>query len=287
MSDLGGQVGIICERIRPDERMIIDAAKKKNIDLTVHDAETIHFEITGKDEKDFESAILQRSISYFRGIHITAILENIGVTVLNSYQAASICGNKILTSLTLSKEKIPTPRTIIAFTKEAALDAIEKIGYPAVLKPIIGSWGRLIAPLKDIDSARAILENREYMYPLYQIYYIQEMVLRPQRDIRCFVIGDQAVAAIYRYSAPGDWKTNIARGGHAEPCKITSEIEDLSLKAAASVGGGAFGVDMMESERGLTVHEINNTTEFNMTVRTTGVDIPRLLLEFLLDLARR
>jgi len=146
---------------------------------------------------------------------------------------------------------------------------------------VIGSWGRLIAPLKDIDSAKAIFESREYMFPLYQIYYLQEMIGRPQRDIRCFVIGDQAIAAIYRYSAPGDWKTNIARGGKAEPCPITNEIEELAIKATKAVGGGAFGVDIMESDRGLLVHEVNATTEFKTTTEATGIDVPGYLIDYL------
>jgi [lysine-biosynthesis-protein LysW]--L-2-aminoadipate ligase len=164
--------------------------------------------------------------------------------------------------------------------------ALSKLGYPAVLKPAVGSWGRLAALLKDEDFARAIIEDREYMHPSYQVYYLQKYVKRPPRDIRTFVIGDRTVAAIYRTSA-GDWRTNTARGGKAEPCKITKEIDDISLKAAKAVDGRFVGVDLMESKEGLVCHEVNNTTEFKNSVPATGIDIPGLAVDYLASLGKR
>ncbi|MGC8849027.1 MAG: lysine biosynthesis protein LysX [Candidatus Bathyarchaeia archaeon] len=279
-------LGLIYDKIRPEERMLIESARSKGIPLKLYDAEHNYFRLTGDGGEDFEQVILQRCMSYFRALHLTAFLEGRGVNVVNSFQAAVICGNKALTSITLAKAGIPIPRTMLAFTEEAALSALDELGYPAILKPVIGSWGRLIAPLKDPDSARAFIENREYMFPIYQVYYLQEMIEKPDRDIRCFVIGDRAVAAIYRYPAPGEWKTNVARGGRAEPCKVTGELEEVAVKAAETVGGGVFGVDLMESDRGLLVHEINYTTEFKTTVNATGIDIPGLIVEYALNLAK-
>jgi [lysine-biosynthesis-protein LysW]--L-2-aminoadipate ligase len=280
------QIGMLCDRIRPDERMVIEAAKKKNIELIIHNVDEIVFDTFTNSETKFENVILQRVMSYFKSMHITALLEKADTKVVNSFNAALICGNKLLTSITLSKAGVPTPKTLVAFTEESSLKALEKVGYPAILKPVVGSWGRLIAPLKDFDSARAILETREFMYPLYQVFYIQEMMQSLIRDIRCFVIGEHAVAAIYRYSAPGEWRTNVARGGRAEVCPITSEIEDLAVKAAKAVGGEAVGVDMMESPNGLVVHEVNYTTEFKATTESTGIDIAGLVLDFLVDMER-
>ncbi|MEM3506448.1 MAG: lysine biosynthesis protein LysX [Candidatus Bathyarchaeia archaeon] len=282
-------IGMVYDQIRPEERMIIEAAKKKNVGLKLYDANNLIIDVVNSS-KDFEikeDVVLQRCISYFKGFYITALLESKGINVINSFKVSEICGNKLLTSIALAKAGIPTPKTVVAFTPSSALKALEEIGYPATLKPIIGSWGRLVAPLKDSESARAIFEDRELMFPLYQIYYLQEMVKRPPRDIRCFVIGNRVVAAIYRYSPPGDWRTNTARGGRAEPCKITPELEELSLKAAKAVGGGILGVDLMESDNGLLVHEINSTTEFHSTVPTTGVDIPGLIIDYLVKKARR
>jgi [lysine-biosynthesis-protein LysW]--L-2-aminoadipate ligase len=157
------------------------------------------------------------------------------------------------------------------------------MGYPAVIKPTVGSWGRLIALLRDKESARAVIEDREHMFPIYQIYYFEEFVERPPRDIRAIVVGDVVVAAIYRYSGDGEWKTNMALGGHAEACPVTKELEDICLKATSALGGEIVGVDLMESkDKGLMVHEVNNTTEFKNTVRVTGVDIPGLMVDYAL-----
>jgi [lysine-biosynthesis-protein LysW]--L-2-aminoadipate ligase len=277
---------MLCDRIRPDERMVIEAAKSKGIDLRIYDIDQLVFDTAGDPEVEIEKVVLQRSMSYFKSMHVTALLENNGIKVVNSFDSAVVCGNKLLASIALSKAGVPTPRTLVAFTEDSALRAVNKIGYPAILKPIVGSWGRLIAPLKDLESARAILETREFMFPLYQVFYIQEMIQNLLRDIRCFVIGDRAVAAMYRYSPPGEWRTNVARGGRAEACPITPDLEELCVRAAEAVGGGAFGVDVMETPNGFVVHEVNYTTEFKATSESTGVDIPGLILDYLVEMAR-
>jgi [lysine-biosynthesis-protein LysW]--L-2-aminoadipate ligase len=244
------------------------------------------FDTARDPETEFEEVVLQRSMSYFKSMHVTALLENNGIRVVNSFNSAVVCGNKLLTSIALSKAGVPTPKTLVAFTEDSAIKALEKVGYPAILKPVVGSWGRLIAPLKDLESARAILETREFMFPLYQVFYIQEMIENLLRDIRCFVIGDHAVAAMYRYPSPGEWRTNVARGGRAEACEITPELERLCVKAVEAVGGGGFGVDVMETPDGLVVHEINYTTEFKALTESAGVDVPGLIVDYLIDLAR-
>lgn len=276
------------DQLRPDERLIIDAAKRDSIDLALYDTNQLAFDVTTEDDGiELADAFLQRCISYFRSIHVTAALEARGRPVVNSYKAASTCGNKLIASICLSRAKIPTPRTFLTFTQEASLKALERLGYPAVVKPIVGSWGRLVAQIKDPESATAILEPREYMHPIQQVYYLQEKIRRPERDIRCYVIGDQAVAAIYRNAPPDDWRTNTARGGVAESLPVTPELAELSIRAAQAVGGGAFGVDLMETESGFVVHEVNHTTEFKNTVRVTGVDIPKILLEYTIQQAKK
>ncbi len=272
---------MLYDQIRPEERLLIDAAKRKSLRLRLHNSEELYLNALEVDRREtFEDVVLQRCVSYFRSIHLTALLESRGVSVINSSRIASICGNKLLATIELAGARIPTPSTTVAFSVESALKALSEIGYPAILKPVIGSWGRLVAPLKDAESARAILEDRENMFPLYQVYYIQEMIQRPPRDIRCFLIGDEAVAAIYRYAPKDEWRTNTARGGRVESCKITPQMEELASKVAKVFGEGVYGVDMMESERGLTVHEVNYTTEFRNSVPVTGVDIPGLILDF-------
>jgi len=240
----------------------------------------------GPSPRISEKIVLQRCVSHYRNLYSTAALEAAGHTVVNSFKTAFNSSDKLLCTLALKKAGIPTPETHVAFTEEAVMRALGALGYPAVLKPVVGSWGRLAALLKDEDFARAIVEDREYMHPSYQVYYLQEYVNRPPRDIRTFVIGDRTVAAIYRASV-GDWRTNTARGGKAEPCKITKEIDDISVKAAKAVEGRFVGVDLMESADGLVCHEVNNTTEFKNSVPATGIDIPGLAVEYLAALDKR
>ena len=138
----------------------------------------------------------------------------------------------------LKKNNIPTPKTYFSFSAETALENFENIGYPLVIKPIIGSWGRSVMPIKDKDTAEAVIENRQVTDgPQDRIYYLQEMIDRPPRDIRVITVGDQAVSAMYRKSS-GGFKTNIALGADPELCQITKEMEDLCEKTSKAVGGG-------------------------------------------------
>ena len=179
-------------------------------------------------------------------------------------------------------------KTFVAFTPETALEILDEIGYPAVIKPVIGSWGRLVSPIRDRATAEAILEHREQMgNSLLQIHYIQEMVKRPPRDIRTIVVGDEITAAIYRSSPSGSWRTNVALGATTTACPITSELEDAVLKAAKAVGGGILAVDLMESPKGNVVHEINSTIEFRGAESGTGVDIASKILEYLTKISKK
>jgi [lysine-biosynthesis-protein LysW]--L-2-aminoadipate ligase len=184
----------------------------------------------------------------------------------------------------LKKHGVATPFATVSFSKDAALETLDENGYPRVIKPTVGSWGRMVSKLNDRDSAEGIIESREKMYPIYQVHYLEEFVQRPPRDIRAIMVGDKVVAAIYRSSGNGSWKTNMALGGIAEECKVTNELEEICIKAKNAVQGQIVGVDLMESkERGLIVHEVNNTTEYKNTVRVCGIDIPSLMIDYALN----
>ncbi|MCW4025900.1 MAG: lysine biosynthesis protein LysX [Candidatus Bathyarchaeota archaeon] len=279
-----GNLGLVYDRIRWDEKALIRAAKKAGIDAKLIDSKAIYIDTAEQPEglgEEFGQVVIQRCVSYFRGLHLTAVLENSGVKVINPFNVSLTCGDKLLTTMALGKAGIPVPKTLVAFTAEGVSKALEKLGYPAVIKPVVGSWGRLIALIKDRESAQAIIESREQMRnALLQIYYLQEYVERPPRDLRILVIGDDVGAASYRYSPEDDWRTNVARGGKSEPCPLTSEIEDIALKAAQTVGGGVLAVDCMESPRGLLVHEVNSTVEFRGLCSATKVDIPGKIINY-------
>ena len=279
------RIGIAYDNLRKEEKMLLEAGRRLGYDVELHQVKDGYFTVSSKRDVDFGDVVLQRCVSYFRGLGITALLEAKGYQVVNDLQSCLLTGNKLFTTALLEKAGIPTPKTMLAFTKEGGLKALDELGYPAVIKPVVGSWGRLVALLKDRDSAEAVLEDRSYMFPLYQLYYLQEFVKRPPRDIRAFVVGDRVIAAIYRISQ--NWKTNTALGGRAEDCPVTEELEELVLKAVETVGEGVYGVDCMESEDGYLVHEINGTVEFRHSVSVTGVDIPGEIIKYAARRAKR
>jgi [lysine-biosynthesis-protein LysW]--L-2-aminoadipate ligase len=273
---------ILYDQLRWEEKSLIETAKKKDINLEVINCRENSIELD-KDKSIFcNDIILQRCVSYYNSLHSTAAFEGLGAKMINSLHTAIMCGNKLFTHMELSKSGIAIPKAFCAFSNRAAMNILNKNGYPKVIKPVVGSWGRMIALLKDKEAAEAVIEDREHMYPLYHVFYFEELVKRPPRDIRCIVVGDRVVAAIYRYSGDNEWKTNMALGGKAEACIVTNEMEDLCLRAAKTMKGEILGVDLMESENGLLVHEVNNTTEFKNTVRVTEVDIPSLIIDHLI-----
>lgn len=286
-----GKISLIYDRIRWEEKALIDASRKMGLDLALIDSKIIYVDILDTCDKIrgyFGDLALQRCVSYFRGLHMAAFLESSGVQVINPFHVSLLCGNKLFTTLSLMKANVPMPRTLIAFTEESALKALDVLGYPAVLKPVIGSWGRLVALIKDKDTAQALLEAREEMHDaLMQIYYLQEYVNRPPRDIRVLTVGDEVVAAAYRYSANGDWRTNVARGGRTEPCPITGELIELALKSSEAVGGGVLAIDCMESPNGLVVHEVNSTPEFKGLYSATGVNIPERIIKYAIKVMKK
>jgi len=276
------KVRIVFDRVRVEEKML----EQKAIELG-HDTKMIDAKITKinteskKSNFDFGDVVIERCVSYFRGLHLTACLEFLDVPVINRFEVANNCGNKMVTSLLLKKHKVPTPKTYFSFSSGAALETLDEEGYPLVIKPIIGSWGRGVIALKDRETADAIVEVRELSDgPLDRIYYLQEMVKRPPRDIRAITVGDQLIAAMYRTST-GGFKTNIALGAEPIACEITKELEDICISASKAVGGGILGIDVMEDKKhGLVVHEVNNTVEFKGLAKVTKRNIPKEIIEY-------
>ena len=280
------KMALLYDRLRWEEKAILDALKSRGVDVEMIDAK-VKVAVHGK-LKDVGDIVLNRCVSHFRGLYWAAILEAEGVRVVNSFRTLLIGGDKLLTSLELVKAGIPTPKFVVAFTVEGAMQALNEIGLPAVIKPVVGSWGRLLALLKDYEHARAIFEHREHLEPiLHNIFYIQEYVDKPLRDIRSVVVGDDVVASIYRYAPPGEWRTNVALGGRAEACKLSGDQEELVLKAARAINGEVVGVDCLESDKGLLVNEINTTVEFKGAYSATRVDIAGKIAEYLIEEAKK
>lgn len=280
------KIGVLYSHVRIEEKWIFGAMDKRGIEYDRLDNRTIHFDLNDPSRWQQYDAVLERSISYNSGLYALRILNTFGVPTVNTARVAEICGDKLMTSAILTRYDIPQPHNLTAFTPEAALDAIEALGYPAVLKPVVGSWGRLLAKVNDRDAAEAILEHKATLGSAqHSIFYIQEYISKPGRDIRVVVIGDRLIAAMYRKSE--HWITNTARGGQGELCPITPEIEDLALRAAQAVGGGVLAIDLVEHpEHGMVVNEINHTMEFHGLQPVSGVDIAGEIVEYVMRVAK-
>ncbi|MEO8354976.1 MAG: lysine biosynthesis protein LysX [Chloroflexota bacterium] len=280
------KIGVLFSRVRVEEKWIFGALEKRGIDYERLDDRAISFDLENPEPWLAFDAVLERSISYTSGLYALRLLNSFGVPTVNTAAVAEVCGDKLTTSAMLARADVPQPRNMVAFTPEAALEAIEAFGYPVVLKPVVGSWGRLLAKINDRDAAEAVLEHKATLGSVqHSVFYIQEFIRKPGRDIRAVVIGDRVLTAMYRKSE--HWITNTARGGEGEICPITPEIEELCLKAAAAVGGGVLAVDLIEhSERGYLVNEINHTMEFHAMQPLSGIDVAGEIVEYAMSMAK-
>ena len=284
------KVGILYSRVRTEEKLLFEAFERQGVDFDLLDDRDMVFEITAGQRYAEQYAgyavVMERCINHSRALYSLRMLNDRGIATVNTAHVADVCGNKLQTTSALTANRVPSPRTLVAFTPESALAAIEELGYPAVLKPAVGSWGRLLSKINDREAAEAILEHKEVLGTYHHsIFYIQEYIHKPMRDIRAFVVGDETICAIYRDS--DHWITNTARGGKSSNCPVTPELNDLCVAAGKAVGGGIVAIDVLEDPaRGLLVNEVNYTMEFRNSIAPTGVDIPGRMVDFVLKVAR-
>jgi [lysine-biosynthesis-protein LysW]--L-2-aminoadipate ligase len=279
------RVGFLFTRMRVEEKKLLEELESRpNIEIVPIDDGQTYFDLGQKTIN--VDVVFERSLSYSRGLYISRIFEAQGVPVVNSSLIAERCGDKYMTSQILMSNGIPTPRVIMAFDEQSALQAVDAIGYPCVLKPVIGSWGRLLAKVDDRETAEAIIEHKATLGGVnHQVFYIQEYIHKPGRDIRAFVIGEEPLCAIYRSSE--NWITNTARGATTSNCPVTKELHDISVRAAQAVGGGVVAIDVFETQEGLSINEVNYTMEFRNSIDVTGVNIPAKVVDYVLEAGRK
>jgi len=271
------RIGLLHSLIRKEEKLLLGEFKaRKGIELVMLDDRKLIFDLQSGPDID---VALERCINHSRAMHGMRLMESVGIHCINTSEVARICGDKILSSLALKEAGVAQPELRIAFTEESALNAIEELGYPVVLKPAVGSWGRLLSKVNDREAAESILEHKAILGSYHHsIFYIQKYVEKKGRDIRSFVVGDECIAAIYRSSK--HWITNTALGGTATGCPVNDELAEASLRAAKAVGGGIVAVDLFEAPEGLLVNEVNYTMEFKNSIDTTGVNIPAKIVDY-------
>ena len=277
------RVGVLFSRIRPEEKLIMEALDERGVDYEMIDVRQAVFDLSHYDEWKRYSVVLERCVSHSQALTSLDILGYWGIPCVNQAAVADICGDKRKTTQALISMGVPTPQVRIAYTVESALAAIEQMGFPVVLKPVVGSWGRLLARVNDINSAEAVLNHKAALGSIqHSIFYIQEYVEKGGQDIRTFVVGDETICGITRTSE--HWITNTARGGKAANFPITDEIDHLSRAAARAVGGGVLAVDIMQTpSNGYVVNEVNYTMEFRNSIKPTGVNIPARIIDFVIN----
>lgn len=282
------RLGLLHSRVRPEERMIFEAARNLGVDVVPIHVDSLVLDVSSTDRHEAFRGVdvaLDRCLSHSRGSALLRVLETWGIPCCNSWSVRELCGDKLATNLALAAAGVPVPHARIGFGEEGGLAAIEDLGYPAVIKPLVGSWGRLLARVNDRDAAEAIVEHKVGLGSTsHGVVFAQEHVEKGGRDLRVFVIGGEAVCAIERKSE--HWVTNTARGASVAVHCVGSELANLCTSAARAVGGGAVTIDVFESARGLLVNEVNATMEFRNSVAPTGVDIPGLLVQHALEVGR-
>ncbi|HVN76003.1 MAG TPA: lysine biosynthesis protein LysX [Thermoanaerobaculaceae bacterium] len=279
------RLGFLHSIVRTDEKLLLaELRDRPGVEVVMLDDRELAFTL-GRNGFGVD-VVLERCVNHSRALHALRLFESVGVTCVNAFRVATTCGDKLLTSVVLAEHGVPQPEVRVAFTEETALQAIEEMGYPVVLKPAVGSWGRLLAKVNDRDAAEALLEHKTVLGSYHHsIFYIQRYVEKRGRDIRAFVVGDACIAAIYRTS--DHWITNTARGGKASNCPVTPDLAELAVRGARAVGGGIVALDIFEGPDGLLVNEINYTMEFKNSMAPTGVNIAGAIVDYTLRVARR
>lgn len=279
------RVGVLYSRIRAEEKLLVEEMESCGVDFEMIDVRQSIFNLHDYEAWRRYDVVLERCVSHSQALAALQILGGWGVPTVNTADVALVCGDKLNTSQALVRHDVPTPQVRIALTEESALAAMDAMGYPVVIKPAVGSWGRLLAKINDREAAEAILEHKATLGSYHHsIFYIQEYIAKPDRDIRSFVVGDETICAITRSSA--HWITNTARGGLSSNYPVSDEIDQLSRAAAHAVGGGIVAVDLLETPDGsLLVNEVNYTMEYRNSITPTGVNIPGRIVDYVLQVA--
>ncbi|GIW66386.1 MAG: alpha-aminoadipate--LysW ligase LysX [Candidatus Parcubacteria bacterium] len=273
-------IALIYNLLREDEKFLIESAKKLGVDLNL--ISTNKLILNPSEIPSNYQLILNRCLSNFIGDQITHFFENFGLRVINSSQVNHICSNKFLTSLFLIKNNLPTVPFLVFFNEEL-IDQVVNIlnDYPLVLKPVYGSWGRLLAKINDKDAFEGIIEHKKYLSaPYHNIFYTTKYIEKPNRDIRVTIIGEKIICAVYRENF--HWISNTARGGKIRLCQIDKDLENLCQKLIQKLPNGIYGVDVFEFNNGYLINELNHTVEFKNIQKITGISISDEIIKFCL-----
>jgi RimK family alpha-L-glutamate ligase len=205
-------------------------------------------------------------------------LQTGGVPVLNPPAAVETCVDKYLASARLEGAGLRVPPTIVCQHADAALEAFAALGGDVIIKPLFGSEGRGMMRINDPDLAWRTFRTLER---LQSVLYLQQFIPHPGWDLRIFVLDGRCLAAMRRH-ANGSWRTNVAQGGTAKVVRLSSEEEELALRAATAVGAPVAGVDLLPGPAGeWYVIEVNAVPGWRALAPVTGIDVAAETIHFL------
>ena len=205
-----------------------------------------------------------------------------GLPIINPPAAIEKAVDKYYALALLSEHGLPVPRTVVTENVREAMRAFRDFGGEAVIKPVFGSRGIGVARIRDEDIAERVMRTLRFYR---HVLYVQEFISHGTQDIRTFVIGGRVVAGIHRIST--SWKTNVSRGAMPKHFQVDPEVEALAVKAASTLGCKISGVDIMESEKGLLVHEVNSQPGWKGLQTTTNVKIADEIAAFVIQEAKK
>ena len=218
------------------------------------------------------------SITEF-GCAVVRQFEQQDVWVLNSALSILRSRDKLLSMQLLHNNHIPMPRTAVVGQPQSLFQAIQLVGgLPVVLKIRRGTQGRGVVLVRTLSAAR---HAHAVLHDFQQVTLVQEYVAQARnRDVRIIVVGRQAIAAMERSAPPGDFRANLHRGGTARPFKMNDAIRELAVQAAEAHGLNFAGVDLLVSNRGPVVIEVNSSPGLQGIETTTGVRVAEAVATF-------
>ena len=272
---------LLFTRLRQEEKLLVEAARRLDVPLSLEDVKD---RVWGASWAE-DDVYICRCIGHGQNLALARHLEGRGRRVVNAASVMELCGDKLATTAALEAASVPQPAYRLALSEEGALAAVEELGYPAVLKPVTGSWGRLLAKVNDREAAEAVIEHKAHLGAHHQIFYVQQYVEKRGFDVRAFVVGGEPIGAIRRESS--HWITNTARGGRAALQPVEADLEAILCRVHGAIGGDFLAVDLFGTESGWLVNEVNDGAEFRNSIAPTGVDIPAAVIGHCARLERR
>lgn len=272
--------------LRPDEKLLLAALREQGLAVRPALPEDLADVLSGRTAPPRLAMI--RNLSHRDAIGVARRLEHLGVATVNQTSAIEVCNDKGLQAVVFARFGIPHPVSHHAFSYQQVRDAIAELGWPAVVKPVSGSWGRGVTRLVNQECVDAWVGGREStdaagkQFPVL----VQEYVDKGDHDLRVVVVGATPVVAIRRVST--DWRTNTHLGAAVERTEITPDIEKLCARVVDVLGEGFYGVDLLADRTTgeLRVLEVNANPEFAKSSAQHGVDVAGLLAGYLADRVR-